>query len=47
MNAGRSTATRRSGGCGLTVRLSKAPPYWARPSLPLGYNEPAWPTRMA
>jgi adenylate cyclase len=21
------------------------PPYWARPSVPLGYNEPAWPAR--
>ena len=30
---------------GPTVRLSETPPYWARPSVPLGYNEPAWPVR--
>ncbi|HJU20041.1 MAG TPA: CoA transferase [Stellaceae bacterium] len=30
---------------GPTVRLSETPPYWARPSVPLGYNEPAWPAR--
>jgi crotonobetainyl-CoA:carnitine CoA-transferase CaiB-like acyl-CoA transferase len=28
-----------------TVQLSETPPYWARPSVPLGYNEPAWPPR--
>ena len=28
-----------------TVQLSETPPYWARPSVPLGYNEPAWPAR--
>ncbi|HVC57376.1 MAG TPA: CoA transferase [Stellaceae bacterium] len=28
-----------------TVQLSQTPPYWARPSVPLGYNEPAWPAR--
>jgi crotonobetainyl-CoA:carnitine CoA-transferase CaiB-like acyl-CoA transferase len=27
------------------VRLSETPPRWARPSVPLGYHEPAWPTR--
>jgi len=27
------------------VQLSETPPYWARPSVPLGYNEPAWPAR--
>ena len=27
------------------VRLSETPPRWARPSVPLGYNEPAWPPR--
>jgi crotonobetainyl-CoA:carnitine CoA-transferase CaiB-like acyl-CoA transferase len=27
------------------VQLSQTPPYWARPSVPLGYNEPAWPAR--
>jgi len=30
---------------GPTARLSETPPYWARPSVPLGYNEPAWPAR--
>jgi hypothetical protein len=28
---------------GPTVRLSETPPFWARPSVPLGYHEPAWP----
>ncbi|HEX3537189.1 MAG TPA: CoA transferase [Stellaceae bacterium] len=28
-----------------TVQLSETPPFWARPSVPLGYNEPAWPPR--
>jgi crotonobetainyl-CoA:carnitine CoA-transferase CaiB-like acyl-CoA transferase len=28
-----------------TVQLSETPPYWARPSVPLGYNEPVWPPR--
>jgi crotonobetainyl-CoA:carnitine CoA-transferase CaiB-like acyl-CoA transferase len=27
------------------VQMSQTPPYWARPSVPLGYNEPAWPAR--
>ena len=27
------------------VQLSQTPPGWARPSVPLGYNEPAWPAR--
>jgi hypothetical protein len=27
------------------VQLSERPPYWARPSVPLGHNEPAWPAR--
>src|SRR6202035_2454561 len=30
---------------GPTVRLSETPPRWARPSVPLGHNEPAWPAR--
>ncbi len=30
---------------GPTVRLSETPPFWARPSVPLGYHEPAWPAR--
>ncbi len=28
-----------------TVQLSETPPYWARPSVPLGYSEPTWPAR--
>jgi crotonobetainyl-CoA:carnitine CoA-transferase CaiB-like acyl-CoA transferase len=28
---------------GPTVRLSETPPYWARPSVPLGYHQPVWP----
>jgi hypothetical protein len=27
------------------LRLSETPPHWARPSVPLGYNEPVWPKR--
>jgi crotonobetainyl-CoA:carnitine CoA-transferase CaiB-like acyl-CoA transferase len=30
---------------GPTVQLSETKPYWARPSVPLGHNEPAWPSR--
>jgi crotonobetainyl-CoA:carnitine CoA-transferase CaiB-like acyl-CoA transferase len=30
---------------GPTVRLSETPPYWVRPSVSLGYNEPVWPAR--
>ena len=29
------------------VTLSETRPYWARPSVPLGHNEPAWPARAA
>jgi crotonobetainyl-CoA:carnitine CoA-transferase CaiB-like acyl-CoA transferase len=29
------------------VQLSETPPYWARPSVPLGYHQPVWPTRGA
>jgi crotonobetainyl-CoA:carnitine CoA-transferase CaiB-like acyl-CoA transferase len=29
------------------VRMSETPPRWARPSVPLGYHEPAWPARGA
>jgi len=28
------------------VGLSETPPRWARPSVPLGYHEPAWPARV-
>jgi crotonobetainyl-CoA:carnitine CoA-transferase CaiB-like acyl-CoA transferase len=28
-----------------TVSLSETPPFWARPSVPLGYNKPEWPER--
>ena len=27
------------------VALPETPPYWARPSVPLGYNKPEWPDR--
>ena len=27
------------------VGLPLTPPYWARPSVPLGYNKPEWPAR--
>jgi len=27
------------------VRLSETPPFWARPSVPLGYHEAVWPAR--
>jgi crotonobetainyl-CoA:carnitine CoA-transferase CaiB-like acyl-CoA transferase len=30
-----------------TVQLSETPPYWARPSVPLGYHQPVWPPRSA
>jgi crotonobetainyl-CoA:carnitine CoA-transferase CaiB-like acyl-CoA transferase len=30
---------------GPPVRLSETPPFWARPSVPLGYHEPVWPAR--
>ncbi|HET9489273.1 MAG TPA: CoA transferase [Methylomirabilota bacterium] len=29
------------------LRLSETPPYWARPTVPLGYHPPAWPKRAA
>jgi len=32
---------------GPTVRLSETPPRWARPSVPLGHNQPVWPPRAA
>ncbi len=25
------------------VRMSETPPYWARPSVPLGFHQPMWP----
>lgn len=28
------------------VQMSEAQPYWARPSVPLGYHEPVWPERL-
>jgi crotonobetainyl-CoA:carnitine CoA-transferase CaiB-like acyl-CoA transferase len=28
---------------GPVVRLSETPPRWARPTVPLGYHQPAWP----
>ncbi len=30
---------------GPAVQLSETPPFWMRPSVPLGYHEPAWPAR--
>ena len=30
---------------GPVIRLSETPPRWARPSVPLGYNDPVWPQR--
>ena len=27
------------------VQLSETPPYWARPSVPLGYHPPVWPAQ--
>ncbi len=30
---------------GPVVNLSETPPRWARPSVPLGHNEPVWPAR--
>src|ERR1700722_12646972 len=29
------------------VQLSETQPYWARPSVPLGYHQPVWPERGA
>ena len=28
-----------------TLELSETQPYWARPSVPLGYHDPVWPAR--
>jgi len=30
---------------GPVVQLSETKPHWARPSVPLGYHQPVWPTR--
>ena len=29
---------------GPVVKLSETPPFWARPSVPLGYHSPVWPS---
>lgn len=29
------------------VQMPETPPYWARPSVPLGYHRPEWPARGA
>ena len=29
------------------LQLSETQPYWARPSVPLGYHDPVWPERSA
>ena len=43
-----SVATDTSAGqlqhLGPVVHLSETPPRWVRPSVPLGYNQPAWPS---
>ncbi|HZN50140.1 MAG TPA: CoA transferase [Methylomirabilota bacterium] len=41
------TPVGRLGHLAPVVRLSETPPRWARPSVPLGYNEPVWPARGA
>jgi crotonobetainyl-CoA:carnitine CoA-transferase CaiB-like acyl-CoA transferase len=41
------TPVGRLGHLAPVVRLSETPPRWARPSVPLGYNEPVWPARRA
>lgn len=28
------------------VQMSETQPYWARPSVPLGYHDPVWPERL-
>lgn len=30
-----------------TVQLSETQPFWARPTVPLGYHDPVWPERVA
>ncbi len=30
---------------GPTLQLSETQPYWARPTVPLGYHDPVWPAR--
>ncbi|HVH76792.1 MAG TPA: CoA transferase [Stellaceae bacterium] len=32
---------------GPVLQLSETQPYWARPTVPLGHNPPAWPARAA
>jgi hypothetical protein len=27
------------------LQMSETQPYWARPSVPLGYHQPVWPAR--
>jgi len=41
------TPVGRLGHLAPVLRLSETAPRWARPSVPLGYNEPAWPARGA
>ena len=40
-----ATPMGRLGHLAPVLRLSKTPPRWARPSVPLGHNEPVWPAR--
>ena len=46
---GWSTTSNAPGGVlrhlGPTLQLSETQPYWARPSVPLGYHDPVWPAR--
>ena len=42
-----ATPVGRLGHLGPVVRLSETPPRWSRPSVPLGYNDPVWPERVA
>src|SRR5262245_50741463 len=40
------TPVGRLGHLAPVLRLSETAPRWARPSVPLGYNEPVWPERL-
>jgi crotonobetainyl-CoA:carnitine CoA-transferase CaiB-like acyl-CoA transferase len=31
---------------GPVIRLSETPPRWTRPTVPLGYHQPVWPTKL-
>jgi hypothetical protein len=42
LDAGRAAAP-----SGADRAAPETTPYWARPSVSLGYNEPVWPARAA